>query len=51
MSAGDFNCSLPGSVHEGLTTGGGALLILVSPRHTKASGRTPDGESSSEWRV
>ena len=31
MSAGDFNCSLPGSVHEELTTGGGALLLLVSP--------------------
>jgi anti-sigma factor ChrR (cupin superfamily) len=31
MSAGDFNCSLPGSVHEELTTDGGALLLLVSP--------------------
>jgi anti-sigma factor ChrR (cupin superfamily) len=31
MSAGDFNCSLPGSVHEELVTEGGALLLLVSP--------------------
>jgi anti-sigma factor ChrR (cupin superfamily) len=31
MSAGDFNCSLPGSVHEALVTDGGALLLLVSP--------------------
>jgi anti-sigma factor ChrR (cupin superfamily) len=31
MSAGDFNCSLPGSVHEELVTDGGALLLLVSP--------------------
>jgi quercetin dioxygenase-like cupin family protein len=31
MSAGDFNCSLAGSVHEELVTDGGALLLLVSP--------------------
>ena len=31
MTAGDFNCSLPGSVHEELVTDGGALLLLVSP--------------------
>lgn len=31
MSAGDFNCSLPGSVHEELTTGGGALFLIVGP--------------------
>jgi anti-sigma factor ChrR (cupin superfamily) len=31
MTAGDFNCSLSGSVHDRLTTGGGALLFLVSP--------------------
>jgi len=31
MSAGDFNCSLPGSVHEELFTDGGALLLLLSP--------------------
>jgi anti-sigma factor ChrR (cupin superfamily) len=31
MKAGDFNCSLPGSVHEELVTSGGALLLLVSP--------------------
>lgn len=31
MSAGDFNCSMPGSVHDELTTRGGALLLIVSP--------------------
>jgi anti-sigma factor ChrR (cupin superfamily) len=31
MTAGDFNCSLSGSVHDQLTTDGGALLFLVSP--------------------
>ena len=31
MTAGDFNCSLPGSVHEELVSDGGALLLLVSP--------------------
>jgi anti-sigma factor ChrR (cupin superfamily) len=31
MSAGDFNCSLPGSVHEELTTAGGALFLIVGP--------------------
>ena len=31
MSAGDFNCSLAGSVHDELVTDGGALLLLVSP--------------------
>jgi anti-sigma factor ChrR (cupin superfamily) len=33
MSAGDFNCSSAGSVHEELVTDGGALLLLVSPEH------------------
>ncbi len=33
MTAGDFNCSLPGSVHEELVTDKGALLLLVSPEH------------------
>jgi anti-sigma factor ChrR (cupin superfamily) len=33
MKAGDFNCSLPGSVHEELVTDNGALLLLVSPEH------------------
>ena len=44
MSAGDFNCSLPGSVHEQLKTDGGALLLLVSPQHYEPvgpSGATP----------
>jgi anti-sigma factor ChrR (cupin superfamily) len=31
MAAGDFNCSLPGSVHEDLTTDGGALFLIVAP--------------------
>jgi anti-sigma factor ChrR (cupin superfamily) len=31
MKAGDFNCSLPGSVHEELITDAGALLLIVSP--------------------
>jgi anti-sigma factor ChrR (cupin superfamily) len=33
MTAGDFNCSMPGSVHEELVSDGGALLLLVSPEH------------------
>lgn len=33
MTAGDFNCSMPGSVHEELMTDNGALLLLVSPEH------------------
>ena len=31
MYAGDFNCSLPGSVHEELTTDSGALFLIVGP--------------------
>lgn len=31
MKAGDFNCSMPGSVHEELMSDGGALLLIVSP--------------------
>jgi anti-sigma factor ChrR (cupin superfamily) len=31
MAAGDFNCSMPGSIHEELISDGGALLLLVSP--------------------
>jgi quercetin dioxygenase-like cupin family protein len=31
MTAGDFNCSMPGSVHEELVSEGGALLLIVSP--------------------
>ena len=38
MSAGDFNCSLPGSVHEELITEGGALLLLVSPERYEPVG-------------
>jgi anti-sigma factor ChrR (cupin superfamily) len=38
MTAGDFNCSMPGSVHEELMTDGGALLLLVSPEHYEPVG-------------
>jgi quercetin dioxygenase-like cupin family protein len=38
MTAGDFNCSLPGSVHEELVTDQGALLLLVSPEHYEPVG-------------
>jgi anti-sigma factor ChrR (cupin superfamily) len=31
MEAGDFNCSLPGSVHDELITDDGALLLIVAP--------------------
>ncbi|HVF44576.1 MAG TPA: cupin domain-containing protein [Pyrinomonadaceae bacterium] len=31
MGAGDFNCSLPGSVHEEISTAGGALFLIVGP--------------------
>jgi len=31
MTAGDFNCSMPGSVHEALVSDNGALLLIVSP--------------------
>ena len=33
MTAGDFNCSMPGSIHEELVSDHGALLLLVSPEH------------------
>ena len=38
MKAGDFNCSLPGSVHEQLVSDGGALLLIVSPEHYEPVG-------------
>lgn len=38
MSAGDFNCSLPGSVHEDLTTEGGALFLIVAPERYETLG-------------
>ncbi|HEX8502612.1 MAG TPA: cupin domain-containing protein [Pyrinomonadaceae bacterium] len=38
MTAGDFNCSLPGSVHEELVTINGALLLLVSPERYEPIG-------------
>lgn len=31
MGAGDFNCSLPGSVHEEISTTSGALFLIVGP--------------------
>lgn len=41
MRAGDFNCSMPGSVHEELVSDGGALLLLVSPEHYEPIGSHP----------
>jgi anti-sigma factor ChrR (cupin superfamily) len=38
MTAGDFNCSMPGSIHEELMTDGGALLLLVSPERYEPLG-------------
>jgi anti-sigma factor ChrR (cupin superfamily) len=38
MAAGDFNCSLPGSVHEELTTKGGALFLIVGPERYEVIG-------------
>lgn len=38
MRAGDFNCSLPGSVHDELVSDGGALLLLVSPERYEPLG-------------
>ncbi len=38
MKAGDFNCSLPGSVHAELVTDGGALLLIVSPERYEPLG-------------
>jgi hypothetical protein len=45
MAAGDFNCSLPGSVHDELVTNNGALLLIVSPEHYEVV--TPHGASAS----
>lgn len=45
MTAGGFNCSLPGSVHEELVSDGGALL-LVSPEHYEPIG--PHGHTFSQ---
>lgn len=38
MRAGDFNCSMPGSVHEELMSDGGALLLIVSPERYEPIG-------------
>lgn len=38
MAAGDFNCSLPGSVHDDLTTEGGALFLIVAPERYEPLG-------------
>jgi anti-sigma factor ChrR (cupin superfamily) len=42
MSAGDFNCSMPGSVHDELTTEGGALFIIISPERYERVGPRAD---------
>jgi len=31
LSAGDFNCAPSGSIHDELTSEGGALLLIISP--------------------
>ncbi|HST51952.1 MAG TPA: cupin domain-containing protein [Pyrinomonadaceae bacterium] len=41
MSAGDFNCSMPGSVHNELTTDGGALFLIVAPERFEAVAPLP----------
>ena len=41
MKAGDFNCSMPGSVHEELASDGGALLLIVSPERYEPIGPHP----------
>jgi predicted ChrR family anti-sigma factor len=41
MSAGDFNCSMPGSVHNELTTDGGALFLIVAPEKYEAIAPLP----------
>jgi anti-sigma factor ChrR (cupin superfamily) len=41
MKAGDFNCSMPGSVHEELVTDDGALLLIVSPEHYEPLAHPP----------
>lgn len=41
MTAGDFNCSMPGSVHEELISEKGALLLLVSPERYEPLGPPP----------
>jgi anti-sigma factor ChrR (cupin superfamily) len=38
MSAGDFNCSLPGSVHEEIATNEGALFLIVGPERYEVVG-------------
>ena len=45
MSAGDFNCSMPGSVHDELTTKGGALFIIISPERYERVGPRHDSAS------
>jgi predicted ChrR family anti-sigma factor len=41
MSAGDFNCSLPDSIHDEIATEGGALLLIVSPEKYEVVGPCP----------
>ena len=45
MSAGDFNCSLAGSVHDELTTERGALFLIVSPERYERVGPRNDSVS------
>jgi anti-sigma factor ChrR (cupin superfamily) len=41
MEAGDFNCSLPGSVHDELITDDGALLLIVAPERYEVVASRP----------
>jgi anti-sigma factor ChrR (cupin superfamily) len=43
MHAGDFNCSLPGSVHEEIATNAGALFLIVGPERYEVV--NPRGEA------
>ena len=43
MYAGDFNCSLPGSVHEEIATNAGALFLIVGPERYEVV--SPRGEA------
>jgi anti-sigma factor ChrR (cupin superfamily) len=45
MGAGDFNCSLPGSVHDELVTDQGALLLIVAPASYEVVGTHSDSVS------
>jgi len=43
MSAGDFNCSFPDSIHDEIKTDDGALLLFVSPAEYEVVGQHAEG--------